>query len=177
MMARFQQVMRLRFWPFFILPNLLFAAVAMSTDAGWLIGILNSLLISLAAGVCCAYGPAAIRILFTHDPIEDSDCLSLGIFISWGAIIELRAWSVVWRWMGMPAALTNTDFITYGLFMSATAAVLHLGAPGGVNGRIPTTRWIKIGILVAAVVLLTILVSWSLTTADLFDRLTVVVSR
>jgi hypothetical protein len=169
--------MRLRFWPFFILPNFLFAAVALSTDAGWLINIMNSLLISLAAGVCCAYGPAAIRILFTHDPIEDSDCLSLGIFISWGAIIELRAWSVAWRWMGMPVELTSTDVITYGLFMSATAAVLHLGAPGGVNGRVPTARWIKIGILVAVIVLITILMSWSLTTASLFDRTFSVVAR
>lgn len=168
-------ILNARLWALFVLPNAVFLLIAYATDASWLINILNSVVLALAAGVCVAYAPGIYGILFTKEPAARHDWLVLGIFIAWMSMIEMRAWSIAWRWLGKPWQLVDSDFTSYGLFSLVIAAVMHLAAPGGVGNRVPTVRWIKIGVWIAVAVFIAIVAMRTFGTADLgIDRATAV---
>lgn len=136
----------------FIVPNLLYALVALSTDAQLLITLLNGALLALAVGVCVAYYPVVWLVLKDEAENDTADWLGLGVFCSWAAIVYARIFSMIWRaWGGDGDWMLNSDLVTYQLFLSISAAVFHLGAPGAIgNRRVPTVRWVKTGIYAAA---------------------------
>lgn len=130
-----------------LLPNLIFLAIIFAFGPR-LISVLNVINFGLACGVVFAYLPVAWGILKNDPnwPMDRAAYLGLGIFLSWLATLELRTYSMVWRWMGMPEWLSQSDVLTYALFTQLAAAVLHLAAPEAINSRIPTRRWVNIGI-------------------------------
>ncbi|MDB5177500.1 MAG: hypothetical protein JWN75_1168 [Candidatus Saccharibacteria bacterium] len=151
----------------FVLPNVLFAIVALATSASTLITVLNAALFAIAVGVCLAYGPPVVRILMTEDQMDTADWLGVGIFCSWASIVFIRAWSIVWRSMGKPEWLLESDIVTYALYLQLCAAIFHLAAPGGINSRVPTRRWIDIGITVSVTIFVVLGVGYFFKAFDL----------
>lgn len=141
-----------RFFWLFIVPNIIFAVIALATNASSLILILNSALFAVAIGVCLAYGPPVGNILLSGRPFDRADWLGLGIFCSWFSIVVIRAWSISWRYLGKPEWLLESDIVTYALYLQLCAAVFHLAAPGAIGDRVPPRRWINIGIAVAVLI-------------------------
>jgi len=145
-------LLKTRFVWLFVVPNVVFASVALLTNATDLIVVLNFALVALWVGVCVAYLPPVIIILMDDRPLDRADILALGIFCGGFSIVIIRTWSMIWRIMGKPEWLLESDIVSYALFTSVIAAVLHLAAPGGLNDRVPPRRWISIGISVAILV-------------------------
>jgi len=142
-----------RFFLFFILPQIIFLCSVLALGGSQLIEIFNILNLSLAVGVVVAYAPVVFNSIFSDRPLDRADWLGIGIFLSWFATIELRTYSIIWRWMDQPLWLTQSEILSYALFCQTTAAIFHLAAPGAINNRIPTRRWINIGIAVTLVVI------------------------
>lgn len=140
----------------FAVPQLLFVALNYATDGGALITVLSVTLFAAAVGVCFAYAPAVYDALVADRDLDRADWLSMGVFVSWAAIVLIRAWSIFWRFLGKPDALVNSDIIAYSLYMSLWAAVFHLAAPGAISDRVPARRWINIGIAVTVFLLFAI---------------------
>lgn len=144
------KLIRLRFLAMFVAPNAAFIGAAWFTPPAQLIGLFSAILLALSIGVCVAYHRPVRDILFGDEPLERSDWLALGIFLSWFGNLILRLHSIIWRALGRPDWLENNHAISYSLFMIACAAAFHLAAPGAIGlKRVPTERWVKIGVLSA----------------------------
>lgn len=156
-----------------LLPLVVFGVIAYFTSATQLIGALNGISLALSAGVCVAFLPAMHGILFNSKSLDRGDYLSLGIWLTWFAVIMQAVWSIIWRARGMPLWMASTDFTSFFLFSRVMGAVFHLAAPGAIDNQIPPRRWIWIGILIALAVSLVILASYMLDVfamRDLFVR-------
>lgn len=144
----------------FLVPNIIFVALAFATRNIHLIGAFNIINLAVAVMVVIAYAPVVIDIFTNERPIDRSDWLGLGVFLSWQSTIMLRLYSIAWRWMGQPDWLTDSDILSYGLFVQFSAGILHLAAPGALNARVPTRRWINIGIWVGVFVLVALVLGY-----------------
>jgi len=158
-----ETVNKKRFTWLFILPNVLFALIAYFTDAAPLVVMLNFALVALWAGVCVAYLPPVLQIIVDLRPLDRADVLALGIFFSALSTVVIRTWSIVWRLLGQPRWLLETDIVSYALYTSVIAAVCHLAAPGGVNDRVPQRRWVNIGAWVAMLLFAGLMVTFLVT--------------
>lgn len=147
------------FW-LFIVPNIIFGIIALLTPATAFITVLNAALVALSIGVCLAYGPPVAAVLIGTRRMDRADWLGIGIFCSWFAVVVNRTWSIVWRYMGRPDWLLESDIVSYALWLSACAAVFHLAAPGAIGELVPPRRWINIGILVALLMFLSLLLGY-----------------
>lgn len=145
-------LVRLRFFWLFIVPNIIFAVIAILTNASVLITVFNAALFAIAIGVCLAYGPPVAAILLSQRTMDRADWLGVSIFCSWFSIVVIRGWSIAWRWLGKPEWLLESDIVTYALYMQLCAAIFHLAAPGALGDRVPPRRWINIGIGVAVLI-------------------------
>lgn len=152
--------MNRRFFWLFIVPNLVFAVVALLTNATAMISILNLALLAGAIGVCLAYGPSVLNTLTTGRAMDRADWLGVGIFCSWFSIVVIRAWSIVWRYLGKPEWLLESDIVSYALYLQLCAVVFHLAAPGAIGDRVPARRWINIGIFVAALIFVALVLGY-----------------
>ena len=153
--------LKLRLFWLFIVPNIVFGAIALLTPATGFITVLNAALVALALGVCLAYGPPVIAALTSDKrPMDRADWLGIGIFCSWFAVVVNRTWSISWRYLGRPDWLLESDIVSYALWLSACAAVFHLAAPGAIGEMVPPRRWINIGILVAVLMFMSLLLGY-----------------
>lgn len=141
--------MNLRFFWLFIMPNIVFGVIALATSATIMISVLNAALFAVAIGVCFAYGPPVLNTLVSGRTMDRADWLGIGIFCSWFSIVIIRAWSIIWRYLGKPEWLLESDIVSYALYLQLCAAVFHLAAPGAIGNRVPPRRWINIGVAVA----------------------------
>jgi hypothetical protein len=109
--------------------------------------------IPLSVAVIVAYGDGALRALFARHP-DKFAMLTLGIVVSWGSTAMSSTWSVLWRLSGQPAWWVNSYPNSFGLYIALSAAVLHITAPGAVDGRIPRRLMIHLGVIAGLVVAL-----------------------
>jgi hypothetical protein len=107
--------------------------------------------IPLSIAVVVAYGDGGIRALFARHP-DKFAMLTLGIVVSWGSTALTSTWSVLWRLAGQPAWWINSYANAFGIYLALAAAVLHITAPGAVDGRIPRRLMIRLGLIAALVV-------------------------
>lgn len=150
-------VFGLRFWTFFVIPQVAFVIVAWLTDAANLIPSLNIALLALSAGVIVAYWPG-IRLFFeTAGPPAQGEIIILGIFLGWTGILINGGWAIVWRWTGMSKEFATTGLVSYFRFVMICAAFMHLMAPGALKDHIPTRQWITKGVIVAIIVFVAIM--------------------
>lgn len=149
-----------RLFLLFVVPNLLIVGLMAGTPNVRLIGVLNALNLALATWVVVAFSPVVFDVLLSRRNIDRADYLGMGIFLGWSSTIVLRTYSIVWRWMDQPLWLTDSDILNYGLFLQTCAAVLHLAAPDAIDNRVPPRRWIKIGAVAGAVVLIVLLMGY-----------------
>lgn len=150
-----------RLWTLFIAPNIAFLAVALATEAFELISVLNIVVVALATNVCVAFAPNVVDAIFSKRAADKADYISIGIFSAWFSIILGACLSLVYRYLGEPRWLVDTDFTSYRNFMLACAAVFHLAAPGSIKDRVPPIRWVRIGSIVAAAVFVALVALYS----------------
>ncbi len=166
------KLVRRRLLLLFLLPNIVFVALAFATRNIHLIRAFNIVNLAVAVMVVIAYAPIVIDIFTNERTLGRSDWLGLGVWLSWSSTILLRLYSIAWKWMGQPDWLTDSDILSYGLFVQFSAGVLHLAAPGALNARVPTRRWINIGIFVGVFVLVAMVLGYFFD-ALVFDGLRV----
>ena len=150
-----------RFFWLFIVPNAAFCLIATLTSTTAFISVLNSALVAMAIGVCIAYWPSIAAVLMGTRPLDRADWLGLGIFCAWFGTFVNRSWSIVWRYLGRPEWLLESDIVSYALWLGMCAAVFHLAAPGAIDEQVPPRRWINIGILVAVLMFLPLLLGYA----------------
>ena len=71
--------------------------------------------------------------------------LALGIFLGWFAIVMNRTWVGLIRMYPLEMEMRQSYFIAFYVWTAIVAAFFHLTAPGAIDGRVPTSNWIKIG--------------------------------
>ena len=128
--------------------HVILGVIALMTEARVLIEVLNGLVFAIACGVIVAYIPTVSAAVRLRRP-GGSDILVVGIWLAWISLVEARIWSIVWRSLGSPRWLVNTDFTTHIIALAALAGIFHLAGPEAIDGRVPTRQWIRIGIIVA----------------------------
>ena len=141
----FSAVTNHRFLKWVALPHALFIAVAWWTEAHDLIGILNPIDIALSVAVCIAFLPSLVDTIWGSRPIDSAAFMVAGVFLGWESNALRSVWSMVWRGLGAPEWLANTDFTSYVLFILGYGAVCHLLAPGAIGENVPRARWVKVG--------------------------------
>lgn len=114
-----------------------------------LIEILNWGLIGVAGAVTIAYAPVAWRAL-AAERIDQVQQLTLGICLTWIAAIMMRLWAVAWRATGSPDWMLNSKVVGFFVYAAILGGVLHLTAPGAVDGRVPRRNWVTLGVAIGA---------------------------
>lgn len=145
---------------YFVAPNAVFWAVAGLTTAVQLLPLLSLVTSALALGICVAFFPAVLAFFEREGALSTGEALTLGIWCSWFATALLGVFTFVWRAVGQPLWLINNDAVGYLRFLTICGACLHLASPDAITDRIPSTRWIKIGGAVAALVLVILIISY-----------------
>jgi multisubunit Na+/H+ antiporter MnhB subunit len=147
----------------FVLPNGLFLLGSITLGSEAMIGILNAAIVALAAGVCVAYATTTRDIVLGRLPLNKVHWLALGIFLSWAGTQLTRWWSIIWRWLDMPAWFANSWIVSYGLFLVACGAYFHLIADEAIGEeRVPPRRWIRWGVVVAVAVFVMVATSYAI---------------
>lgn len=129
-------------------------AVALFLPPTIVIQVLNYVLIAVAVAVTLAYMPDVLDAL-KMDRVDRVAQLTLGIALSWLAVVINRSWVGVIRisdadWM------RTSPMIGFYVFLSILAGVLHITAPGAINGQVPRKNWIRIGFAIS----IGVLASW-----------------
>ena len=123
--------------------HVLWGIPAIFVEAGPLITVLNCLVFAIACGVIAAYLPSVWMAMRKRHPSQ-GDILVVGIWLAWVSLVEARLWSIGRRALGRPDWLINTDITTH------IIAIALLAGPEAIEGKVPTKQWIRIGLLVAA---------------------------
>lgn len=131
-------------------------AVAALVPSIVLIQVLNYVLIAISVAVTVAYIPDvydAIRM----DRVDRVAQLSLGIALSWTAVFINRSWVGVIRlsdqdWMRV------SPVIGFYVLLSVLAGILHITAPGAIDGAIPRRNQVILGLAIGSGVLVAWLV-------------------
>ncbi len=121
---------------------------------------------SVAMSVVVVYWPDA-RAAWLSDSPERGDYLIVGVTLGWIATFFQAMFSVVFRLAGMPLWFTNIDANSLWILMSAISGILHIVAPGGLDGIVPRRNRIMLGIGMGVAVMGICVVLW--TRPDISD--------
>ncbi|WP_262027555.1 hypothetical protein [Microvirga sp. Mcv34] len=113
----------------------------------WL-AFLRSLLLIVSLAVAIAYSRPVLFAL-AHHQYDRVIHLTLGITLGWIATLLSSLWGLIWRISGQPAWMLNNDIVGAFFWLQFLAAVLHLTAPGAVDGKVPTRSWLLVGVTIA----------------------------
>lgn len=143
--------MRGRIWLSFVV--LAIGALLFGTllDDGELTLALRILQASASAGVVYCYARAAYFAFRVEEPIG-SDYLIVGILLSFFSMFCQAIYSIVYRLLGGPTWMLYSEVAAPFVLISVIAAVLHVTAPGAVDGRVPPKNRITVGICFAIAV-------------------------
>jgi hypothetical protein len=121
---------------------------------------------SVAMTVVVVYWPDARAAWLSESP-ERGDYLIVGVTLGWCATFCQAMFSVVFRLAGMPLWFTNIDANSLWILMSAISGLLHIVAPGAVDGVVPRRNRIVLGIGMGIGVMVVCIVLW--TRPDISD--------
>lgn len=141
-----------RLWRMLVLPLLGFLALAWATEDRALILVLNIVQVGVATAVVVAFTPEVLRILLGRRDMTRGSWMAYGIWVSWGSIVWRTAESLVWRLLGQPPWIINSDLTSFYLFWGCVGAAAHIVKPGELDERIPPRETIRIGVIVGALV-------------------------
>jgi hypothetical protein len=123
----------------------------------YLFDLVNGLTVAVGVGVMIAYFPGICKSM--REPKWDgTHYLVMGIFITWLATATRHLWNWVWRYIGKPPEMIDHQFVAFLVWMYFLGGVMHMSAKGALDGEIPRSTWIRMGIAVAAGVGLGLLV-------------------
>jgi len=118
---------------------------------------------TLAAGfyatVLYVYGPDAWRALSTKEP-QRSDFLIAGIWLSFASHLGQSVYSILYR-LAPSQWFLNSEPVSFIVMFGIIAAIMHVSAPGGLNGTVPRRNRIALGlgVGVATITLALLLIS------------------
>jgi hypothetical protein len=135
------------FWVFALLGLVLFSVAAYYTSANRLAEYTRAVQISLCFAVVISYLPDALRGSFARRP-SGIQQLILGISCSWISFIGYGAWMLLFRLSGQPSWMLNTDAVNLFSWLAMYGAMLHITAPGAIDG-IPRKNMVRLGVAVA----------------------------
>jgi hypothetical protein len=115
---------------------------------------------SVAMMVVVVYWPDARAAWLSESP-ERGDYLIVGVTLGWIATFFQAMFSVVFRLAGMPLWFANIDANSLWILMSAISGILHIVAPGAVDGVVPRRNRIVLGIGMGVTVMGICVVLWS----------------
>lgn len=114
--------------------------------------------ISVGVVVVVSYAAHALRALLEPYPTRVQQ-LSMGIDIGFLSLVLGGIWFLLWRMADQPYWMPNSRLAAFFIWLSILAGVLHVTAPGAVNGQVPTRAKVLLGLAVGsgALVFLTLL--------------------
>ena len=148
-------------WSFAVVMAIFYLAVLL-VPFRLMMQVLNALVLCVSLSVVITYAPAWLRTL-RKDRLNGPDALSLGIGGTWCAEIGQRIWSIAWRGLDQPQVMLTSHVLLLFLMLSFMGGVLHLTAPGAVDGYVPRRNWIVLGItmgVAAFVVVVVFALGW-----------------
>lgn len=137
-----------RLWRMVILPAVAFSVLAATTEDRAFILVLNIVQFGLAIAVVTAFSPEVWRILVRQRPMTRGSWMAYGIWVGWGAVVWRTAESLIWRFLGQPPWLVNSDVTSAYLYMGCVGALAHIVRPGELDERIPAPEQIRIGLII-----------------------------
>ena len=141
-----------RIWMLLVLPAFVFFLLSYFTEDRALILVLNIAQAATATAVVVAFTPEVARILWSRTPMNRGSWMAYGIWVSWGFVIYRTVLSLVWRFLGQPTTLVNSDWVSVGFYGGVIGAICHIIKPGELNERVPTKEVIRIGLLLGGAV-------------------------
>lgn len=111
------------------------------------------------ATVLYVYGPDAWKALTAPHP-KRSDFLIVGIWISFASQLGQSIYSILYR-LAPSQWFLNSEVVSWIVLGSVVASILHVSAPGAVDGTVPRRNRIALGVGVG---LATITVAFLLVT-------------
>ncbi|WP_419952369.1 hypothetical protein [Methylobacterium sp.] len=128
-----------------------------NSDMNIAVGVLQA---AAATMVVYIYGRDAWIAMRTKSP-KRTDFLIVGIVLAWLSTDGQAILAVVFRLAGMPAWFVNSEIYAPIRLLSVVAAVLHVSAPGAVDGLVPRKNRIAMGLGLGGAVLLVLALLWS----------------
>jgi hypothetical protein len=117
----------------------------------FLVEVANALVFAFAIILAVMYIPDAIYVA-RNDKGEGGQYFLVGFSLVIVWLLESRAFSSVWRWMGNPDTWLNHPFNTFFLFLLAWGLFTLAAAPGMRGGEVPIKNWRVIGLAIAVAI-------------------------
>lgn len=127
-----------------------------NSDMNIAIGVLQA---SAATMVVYIYGKDAWQALRKKNPAR-TDFLIVGIVLAWLSTDGQAILAVLFRLSGMPSWFVNSELYAPIRLLSVVAAVLHVTAPGAVDGLVPRKNRIAMGLGLGGAVLVMLVLLW-----------------
>ncbi len=129
---------------------LLFIPLSLLVPRIYLFELVNALAVATAFGVVVAYFRGIMAVLATpQKEMAGGHYLILGIVVAWFAAGLEYGWRYAWRVAGEPDWMIDHPALAFLIYMSATAAALHLTAKDAIGGVVPKRNWLKLSAAVA----------------------------
>lgn len=109
--------------------------------------LVNGVRFSVATSVAIYYAPAAWVAVRKKD-MGQTDQLVVGIFATWVATSAIAFWSTAGRLLDYETSVVDSPMTASLLFLVSYGGMLHLTAPGIIEGRIPLGNWRLVAIAV-----------------------------
>lgn len=127
-----------------------------NSDMNIAIGVLQA---SAATMVVYIYGKDAWQALKKREPAR-TDFLIVGIVLAWLSTDGQAILAVLFRLAGMPSWFVNSELYAPIRLLSVVAAVLHVSAPGAVDGLVPRRNRLAMGLGLGGAVLIVLVLLW-----------------
>jgi hypothetical protein len=133
---------------------MLFFIVAWKVQNRVIMETLRAFLLAASVAVAIAYSKPAVQAIMARKMPDLVSQLTLGIALAWATTAVQSAFYMIWRLAGQPAWMVNTDFSAFLLYSLCLAAVLHITAPGAIDGQIPKRNMVALGLAAGAAALI-----------------------
>lgn len=143
-----------------VLPTVLYFGTAALYNGRVAIEFGNAVLLALAAGVAFVYAPIFWMAVTGPRNVPWQFVLGSGIFLGFTGVFAARLTSIVWRALGQPQDWLDSTLWGAHIALTTAAALGHMLAPKSIHGVVPTFQWLKLGMLVAAGILVFSLIVW-----------------
>jgi len=120
--------------------TLLYILVSLFVPSVYLVELGNALVFAFALVNLCLYLPDAVWAT-KNDNGEAGQYFVVGLSLILIYLVELRAYSTIWRWLDYPASWSTHPFHAFFLYIAFFGLTMLMTAPGMTAGRIPIKNW------------------------------------
>jgi len=106
-------------------------------------------MVAVAATVAYAVG---VRKILQRRPIDRLSQITLGVTVAWFAEACLAFGSLWYRLDDTMTWWTDSPIVAFLLYTKTLGGVLHITAPGAIDGQVPTRNWVILAVAIGAAV-------------------------